>query len=133
VALSQRHRSEIYNVWAPQLGEEVAEALISHFPSRDLDEPVTKEFVQIQVAELRGEVHDGDASLRSEIAELRGEMHQGFAGLRAEIAGVRTEVSDLRGEFRAELQSELRKFALFVAGMQVTTIAAVVSIMSALG
>jgi len=40
------------------LGEEEAEALLSQFPARDLDEPVTKEFVRAEIADLRTEMHD---------------------------------------------------------------------------
>lgn len=68
MALSAKHRSTIYERLSPVLGEEEAEALLSQFPSRDLDEPVTKEFV-------RAEIGDARSDLRSEIAELRTELH----------------------------------------------------------
>jgi len=58
VALKERHRSSIYQTLAPMLGEEEAEALLSQFPARDLDEPVTKEFVRAEIADLRTEMHD---------------------------------------------------------------------------
>jgi hypothetical protein len=69
MALSQKHRSTIFQKLEPILGEEEAEALLSQFPARDLDEPVTREFVRAELAEFRAEV-SGD------IAELRTEMHQ---------------------------------------------------------
>lgn len=37
---------------SPLLGEEEAEALLSQFPARDLDEPLTKEFVRAEISEL---------------------------------------------------------------------------------
>ena len=55
--LSQKHRSTIYEKLEPILGEEEAEALLSQFPARDLDEPVTREFVRAEIAELRVEMH----------------------------------------------------------------------------
>lgn len=58
MALKERHRSSIYQTLAPMLGEEEAEALLSQFPARDLDEPVTKEFVRAEIADLRTEMHD---------------------------------------------------------------------------
>jgi len=64
VALSEKHRSSIYQRLAPMLGEEEAEALLSQFPARELDEPVTKDFVRAEIAGVRGE-----------IAELRTELH----------------------------------------------------------
>jgi hypothetical protein len=60
--------------------------LLSQFPSRDLDEPVTKEFVRAEIADVRAEIVDVRADLRGEIADvrreladLRAEMHAGFA------------------------------------------------------
>jgi hypothetical protein len=40
--------------------------MLSQFPARDLDEPVTKEFVQLQIADIRHEI----AELRTEMADL---------------------------------------------------------------
>lgn len=57
MALKERHRSSIYQTLAPMLGEEEAEALLAQFPTRDLDEPVTKEFVRAEIADLRTEMH----------------------------------------------------------------------------
>ena len=87
MALSQKHRSSIYTHLTPIIGEEEAEALLSHFPARDLDEPVTKEFVRAEIAEVR-----------TEIAELRGDLETG-------VAGVRTEIAQLRGELQGGLSS----------------------------
>ncbi len=82
MALSQKHRSSIYQHLTPILGEEEAEALLSHFPARDLDEPVTKEYVRAEIADVRAEIAD----VRAEIALLRGEMHSGLSRLEARIA-----------------------------------------------
>ncbi len=75
MALLEKHRSIIYAHFVETIGEEAAEAMLSQFPARDLDEPVTKEFVEVQIAEVR-----------REIAELRGEMHTEFAQVRLEMA-----------------------------------------------
>jgi hypothetical protein len=67
VALSQKHRSSLYQHLAPILGEEEAEALLSQFPSSDLDVPATKDFVRAEIA-----------IVRTEIADLRAEMNDRF-------------------------------------------------------
>lgn len=41
--------------------------MLAQFPSRDLDEPVTKEFVALQIAELRTEMHQELGLLRTEL------------------------------------------------------------------
>ena len=52
--------------------------MLSQFPARDLDEPITKEFLRAQLADFRLE-------FRAEIAELRTEMHTEIAELRVEM------------------------------------------------
>jgi hypothetical protein len=69
VALSQKHRSSLYQHLASLVGEEEAEALLSEFPSRDLDEPVTKEFVRAEIAEVRAEMHAGFASMNERLRQ----------------------------------------------------------------
>ena len=68
MSLSQRSRSAIYAGLKDLVDEEAVEEMLSHFPVRDLDEPVTQEFVRAEIA----------WTSRAEIAELRAEMHQGF-------------------------------------------------------
>lgn len=86
MSLSQKSRTAIYEALA-NLGTDpdAVEELLSQFPSRDLDEPVTKEFLRAESATLRGEVADSAAQLRAEMAELRTEMHVGFADIRTEM------------------------------------------------
>jgi hypothetical protein len=52
--------------------------------------------LRVDVAQLRGEVHQGFAGIRGEMhqgfADIRGEMHQGFADIRGEIATSRFEL-----------------------------------------
>ena len=91
MALSQKHRSTIYQRLEPILGEEEAEALLGQFPAHDLDEVATKEFVRAEITGVRGEMSE----LRVEIAQLRTEMHQlfnrmfvGLTGVMIGIAGV---------------------------------------------
>jgi hypothetical protein len=40
------------------LGEEEAAALLSQFPARELDEPVTKEFVRAEIAGLEARMSE---------------------------------------------------------------------------
>lgn len=55
-ALSEKHRSTIYARWSEDFGEEAAEALLSQFPTSDLDVPATKDFVRAEIAGLRTEM-----------------------------------------------------------------------------
>jgi hypothetical protein len=67
VALSEKHRTRFYEHFVEQVGEEAAEAMLAQFPSRDVDELATKDFVAAQIAGVRTEIAD----VRVEVAELR--------------------------------------------------------------
>ena len=71
MTLTAKHRNSIYRALSPLLGEEETEALLSEFPARDLDEPVTKEFLRAELAEFRAEF----AGLRGEVAALEGSIN----------------------------------------------------------
>lgn len=94
MALNTRHRSSIFQALSPIIGEEEADAMLSQFPARDLGEPVTKEFVRAEIADLRGELHTEIGNVRAEIAVLRGELHTEIAGVRAEIAHLESRIND---------------------------------------
>jgi hypothetical protein len=90
VALSSKHSSSIYQGLAPIVGEEEVEALLSQFPSRDLDEPVTKEFVRAEISDVRTELHTEIAAVRAEIADLRAEFHNSLRQMAIWVAGAVT-------------------------------------------
>ncbi len=75
MAISQRHRSSIYTRLEPILGEEETEALLAQFPARELDEPVTRDFVHGEIESLRAEMND---KFRAQTVWFSGTM---FAGL----------------------------------------------------
>jgi hypothetical protein len=116
VALSTRHRSSIFQSLSPLIGEEETEAMLSQFPARDLDEPVTKEFVRAEIADVRAEMAD----VRAEIEALRGELHTEVGTLRGEL---HTEVGTLRGELHtgiaqleARINDRFREQTMWMAG-----------------
>jgi hypothetical protein len=57
VAISERSRSAIYQALSPLAGEEPVSEMLSYFPARDVEEPVTKELLRAELAELRTEIH----------------------------------------------------------------------------
>jgi hypothetical protein len=65
VALSEKLRSSIFRSLSTVIGEEETAAVLSHFPARDVEEPVTKEHLQLELA-----------LVRSDLANFRAEMHQ---------------------------------------------------------
>lgn len=51
MALDARSRSSIYRSFVPILGEHDANLLMSEFPSLEVDELVTKQFLRAELAE----------------------------------------------------------------------------------
>jgi hypothetical protein len=83
VALAEKHRTAIYAGLSPVVGEEAIEALLSQFPARDVDEPVTKDFVARQLAEqdarLKEYIHNTvNAAVGSAVGSHREETRHQF-------------------------------------------------------
>ena len=56
MALLERHRNTIYTEFRRTLGEEATQALLSQFPARDVDEPVSREHLDRRLAELTNDL-----------------------------------------------------------------------------
>ncbi len=122
--LSERSRSALYLGLVEVVhDQEAVEELLSYFPARDVDEPVTREFLRAELAGVRGEFADLRAEVRTESAALRGE----FADLRAEFADLRAEFAELRAEvrtdlssFRVEMHAEIRRQTAWLMATMIT-------------
>lgn len=88
MALLEKHRSAIYAHFVETIGEEAAQAMLAQFPVRDLDEPVTREFVRAEIAGVRAEIAGLRGEVGADIAGLRGEAHAEFAEVREEMASI---------------------------------------------
>jgi hypothetical protein len=98
--LTERSRHKLYETFTALIDDETAvQEMLSYFPARDVEEPVTKDFlraelqteigaVRFEVGELRAELHTEIGAVRAEIGELRAELH-------AEIGGLRTEMHQM--------------------------------------
>lgn len=64
MALTERSRSVLYqSLYVVVADEQAVQEMLSYFPARDVEEPVTKEFLRAELAELRVELHDSMRSL----------------------------------------------------------------------
>ncbi len=99
MALSQKHRSVLYDHFAPLVGDDAAEALMAEFPATEGDQLVTRDDLRAELAEVRTEIAGVESRLRADFADLRVE----FADLRGEV---RTEMAAFRGDL-ADLRSDL--------------------------
>jgi hypothetical protein len=124
---SQKSRSVIYEALSDIITDsDAVEEFLSHFPARDLDEPVTKEFHRAETASLRVEMADSAAQLRAEQASSA-------AQLRAETAALRTEMHVGFAELRAEMHRGFQRTTLSLAALMVSMTGVVVAAVTVSG
>ncbi len=85
MAISEKSRSALYQGLVPIAGEEAVGEMLSYFPARDVEEPVTKEFLNAEIAGIRTEIAELRTEVRTGLADLRTETRTGLAELRTEM------------------------------------------------
>lgn len=126
MALSQRMRSSIYEGLHEIIGEEEAEALLAQFPSRDVDETLRREHLEVGLSDLRVD----QARLRVEIAELRVEVTDKVSALDARISLLDARISALDARISA-LEARMADRFRAQATLMVALVAAGTTITSA--
>ena len=87
--LTERSRHKLYETFTALIDDETAvQEMLSYFPARDVEEPVTKDFLR---AELQTEI----GAVRLEVGELRAELRTEIGAVRAEIGALRTEMHQM--------------------------------------
>ena len=86
MALTERSRSALYQGLSVVVADEQAvEEMLSYFPARDVEEPVTKEFLRAELAEFRAE-------FRAEMHALMRQQAQWMIGLFVSLAALQLTV-----------------------------------------
>ncbi len=63
MALTEKSRSALYQGLTRIVDEEAVQEMMSFFPARDVEEPVTKEFLRAEMSDLRAELSEFKAEL----------------------------------------------------------------------
>ena len=88
MVLTNKSRSAIYNGLTDIIEEEALEEMLTNFPAREIDEPVTRDFLAAQMSDLRGEMTQMEGRLSSDTHKLRNEMSERFASQTRWMAGM---------------------------------------------
>jgi hypothetical protein len=56
MALSEKHRSDLYTYFEPRLGGDVTEAMLREFPKGSGDELVTREYLDLRFEAFEGQL-----------------------------------------------------------------------------
>ena len=96
--------------------------MLSYFPARDLDEPVTKEFLRAELADLRLAMYSQFSGVQGQIGKLRDDVHAQFGNARddlhTEICEVQAEVSKLRDDMHAQIGNARDDLHTEISGVQ---------------
>lgn len=108
MALTERSWHKIYETFTTLIDDEQAvQEMLSYFPARDVEEPVTKEHLRAELlatrADLKADLAATRSELMGEIAELRTELKGDIAELSSEIAAVDAKIGSLRTELMGEI------------------------------
>jgi hypothetical protein len=57
--LTEKSRSQIFQGLAPIVGEEAVGEMLAHYPATEGEQPVTKDYLDARLGELRVEMHKG--------------------------------------------------------------------------
>ncbi|MBS1837615.1 MAG: hypothetical protein JST64_07945, partial [Actinobacteria bacterium] len=71
MALTERSRSALYRGLCTIVDDEAVQEMLSFFPARDVEQPVTTDHLRAEVAVLRTELQAEMADLRT---QLQGQM-----------------------------------------------------------
>ena len=68
MALTNKSRTAIYTGLSDIIEEEALEEMLTNFPAREIDEPVTRDFLAAQMSDLRGEMTQMESRLQDRLA-----------------------------------------------------------------
>jgi hypothetical protein len=74
--LSEKSRSSLFQNLSPIAGEEAVGEMLAHFPVTEDEKPVTKNYLDARLGELRSDMVEMRSELREDIGRLRIELHQ---------------------------------------------------------
>jgi len=103
MALSERSRSVLYQGFMSVVEDEQAvQEMMGYFPARDLEEPVTWDFLHAELSGMRTELVEFKSGMRSEMASFKDEMRSEMVSFKDEM---RSEMVSFKDEMRAEMAS----------------------------
>lgn len=141
MSLSERSRNHLYTGLSAVIDDqEAVDEMLSHFPARDLDEPVTREHLRAEVALLDGRITTGLAALDKKMTEgfaamdgrittMDGRITTGLAAAQVEtvaldkklteqFATIPAQFATMKGELGAEMRTWfMRTMALILTSV----------------
>ena len=105
MTLNTRDRSVLFESLSKLADPEAVDAMLAHFPTRDVDEPLTRDYLDSRLIEFREEIR---LTLVTEFRAFDAELASVDARLTAEIGAVDAKIGSLRQEMGAHFRRSLR-------------------------
>ena len=117
MALTEKSRSALYQGLSTIADEQAVQEMLSYFPARDVEEPVTKEF-------LRAELSDVEHSIRSDMSAMetgiRADMSAMETGIRADMSAMELRLTErIDRAFRWNIITMITIAAVIVAAIRI--------------
>ncbi len=107
--LNTRDRSVLFESLSKLADPEAVDAMLAHFPTREVDEPLTRDYLDSRLTEFREEIR---VTLLTEFRAFDAKLASLDAKLTAEIGTLRqdmtAEIGTLRGDLDAKLHRSLQ-------------------------
>ncbi len=58
MAMTEKHRNRMYTEFVKILGEETTQAMLSNFPARDVEQPVSQEYLTAELTKVEARMTD---------------------------------------------------------------------------
>jgi len=137
MSLSERSRNHLYTGLSAVIDdEEAVDEMLSHFPARDLDEPVTRDHLRAEIALLDGRITTGLAALDQKMtdgfAATDSRITIGLAAAQADTAALDQKVTEQFAAMEARLGSEMRTWFLATMGLIIAGLAGLAGLVTVL-
>ena len=136
MALSSRGRAAIYTGLSELIEEDAVEDMLTNFPAREVDEPVTRDFLDARLAEVEariiGRVDQRFAAIDEKFAAIDkrfAAIDERFAVITERFGAVDEKFAELSRQMDEKFASNLRS----TVGLVIATPSAIAAIQALLG
>lgn len=136
MALSSRGRAAIYTGLSELIEEDAVEDMLTNFPAREVDEPVTRDFLDARLAEVEariiGRVDQRFAAVDEKFAAIDKKfaaIDERFAVITQRFGAVDEKFAELSRQMDEKFASNLR----WTVGLVIATPSAIAAIQALLG
>jgi len=113
MTLNTRDRSVLFESLSKLADPEAVDAMLAHFPTREVDEPLTRDYLDSRLTEFREEIRltllTEFRAFDAKLASLDGRLTSEIGALDAKIGSLRQDMTTEIGSLRQEMEAQFRR------------------------